>query len=58
MCSSHVCLRFLQYLCKLGGHVRDEMMFLTEFLAWYYLLFNINKMLVGFHIERKVYIIS
>lgn len=38
--------------------MRDEMMFLTEFLAWYYLLFNINKMLVGFHIERKVYIIS
>lgn len=46
MCSS----RLLEIPPVLGGHVRDEMMSLTEFLAWYYLQFNINKMLIGFHI--------
>lgn len=54
----HVCLRFRQYLSKQGGHMRDKMMFLTDFLAWHYLQFSINRRLIGFHMERKVCIIS
>lgn len=47
----HVCLRFRQYLSKQGGHMRDKMMFLTDFLAWHYLQFSINRRLIGFHME-------